>query len=86
MNLGKLNLFYCICHKAVTVAVSSALSKEVLNFLNMALTASSRKWKIMFHGAHQTIQTQDVNVIDDVRQKTLKTSCICFNGFEFAAR
>ncbi|XP_009412131.2 protein FAR1-RELATED SEQUENCE 5 [Musa acuminata AAA Group] len=75
-----------ICHKAVSVAVKSALSKESLEILEHGLDRFIAEMENMFHGAPWTKQTQDVNVDDAMQHTTLETSGICFDGFEFAAR
>ncbi|WOL03257.1 protein FAR1-RELATED SEQUENCE 5-like [Canna indica] len=76
-----------ICHKAVSIAVKCALSKDALEILEHGLDRFFiTEMRNIFNGGPWTKQTQDMNVIDDVQQNTLETSGICFEGFEFAAR
>lgn len=75
-----------ICHKAVSVAVKSAPSKDALEILEHGLDRFIAEMENMFHGAPWTKQSQNMNVVDDVQQNTLETSGICFDGFEFSAR
>ncbi|KAG6537339.1 hypothetical protein ZIOFF_002427 [Zingiber officinale] len=75
-----------ICHKAVSVAVKSAPSKDALEILEHGLDRFIAEMENMFHGAPWTKQSQNMNVVDDVQQNTLETSGICFDSFEFSAR
>lgn len=74
-----------VCHKAVNVAVKSALSKDALVFLEHGLDRFFEEMESLLHNIPFK-QADDANVLDNMGQNSLGTSNICFEGFEFSAR
>lgn len=75
-----------VCHKAIAVAVKSALSKDALDILEHGLDRLIAEMENLLHNASLSEQREDANIDDSMQQNTLDASNICFDGFEFTAR
>ncbi|XP_072968514.1 protein FAR1-RELATED SEQUENCE 5-like [Typha angustifolia] len=75
-----------VCHKAVAIAVKSALSRDALEVLEHGLDKVIEEMESLLHTIPFCKQNEDMNVVDNIPQNPLEAGNICFENFDFSPR
>lgn len=70
-----------ICHKAITVAVKSAFSKDALELVEQGLDRFMAQMVYEMHNDPSSKQTDGMNLVQSMQQNTIEATNICFDGF-----
>ncbi|ONK78749.1 uncharacterized protein A4U43_C02F22020 [Asparagus officinalis] len=70
-----------VCHKALTIAVKSAFSKDAMEVFEKGLDRFMDQMVYELHNDPSNKQASDMNLVHGMQQNTVETANMCFDGF-----